>query len=597
MSPKTAPAEDAADAVLAARLFALDPAALGGVVFRGPGGPDRERFLSALARLLPKDAPVRRLPVSVDDERLLGGLDLAATLASGRPVERPGLLAEADRGVVVAPMAERLDRGQAARIAAALDQGSGASPSDRLQAVRSSRFGLVLLDEGVGEEEAPPAALLERCGPRLRLPATGLPDRLGRRRELEAARRRLKRQGPASPALVEALCRAAEALGLVSARDPLLALAWARASAALAGRPEPGAADAAAAARLVLLTRAGLEPPPAGEDAEAQGIDEGPADPPEASDAHPREEGQEGSSPPVPPDPGEEQELEVVITAVRAALPDGVLDGTSKAVRTSAAGPRGRGAGDRKLSPLRGRPLRSRPGSIARGGRLDLAATLKAAAPFARIRPRPPHGGLAVRPADFHIRRFVQEREATVVFLVDASGSAALQRLGEAKGAVEILLAQAYVSRTRAALVVFRGSGAEVVLEPTRSLARAKRRLADLAGGGGTPLASALERGLALAREERRRQRTPLIVVLTDGRANIARDGSQGRAAAEEDARVLATAIRAEGVSCVYIDTAARPAPDAERWAKALGARYLPLPFADARALGALAGALRAEVV
>jgi len=104
-----------------------------------------------------------------------------------------------------------------------------------------------------------------------------------------------------------------------------------------------------------------------------------------------------------------------------------------------------------------------------------------------------------VRRDDFRVRRFAERAEATTIFAVDASGSAAAARLAEAKGAVELLLAEAYVARTQVALVAFRGTGAEAVLPPTRSLARAKRVLADLAGGGGTPLAAGLTVPVAVA--------------------------------------------------------------------------------------------------
>jgi len=97
-----------------------------------------------------------------------------------------------------------------------------------------------------------------------------------------------------------------------------------------------------------------------------------------------------------------------------------------------------------------------------------------------------------VRPADIHLSRYETRRDRLLIFTVDASGSAALARLAEAKGAVELLLAQAYARRDQVALVAFRGDGAETLLPPTRSLVQAKRRLAGLPGGGGTPLAAGL---------------------------------------------------------------------------------------------------------
>ena len=150
---------------------------------------------------------------------------------------------------------------------------------------------------------------------------------------------------------------------------------------------------------------------------------------------------------------------------------------------------------------------------------------------------------ILIRKDDFRISRFKQRTETTTIFVVDASGSAALHRLAEAKGAVELLLADCYIRRDQVALIAFRGSVAELLLPPTRSLARAKRSLAGLPGGGGTPLAAGLDAAFALSDSIRRKGQTPTVVVLTDGRANIARDGGQGRPRAEEDAMQRRAAI------------------------------------------------------
>jgi magnesium chelatase subunit D len=142
------------------------------------------------------------------------------------------------------------------------------------------------------------------------------------------------------------------------------------------------------------------------------------------------------------------------------------------------------------------------------------------------------------------------------------------------------------------AVVAFRGKAAEILLPPTPSLVRAKRSLAGLPGGGPTPLASGIDAAAALAAETSRRGRTPLLVLLTDGRANIARDGTAGRPMAEEDALSAAAPIRAAGIAALLLDTAPRPHPYAKRLAEAMGARYLPLPAADAARLsGAVAAA------
>jgi magnesium chelatase subunit D len=181
--------------------------------------------------------------------------------------------------------------------------------------------------------------------------------------------------------------------------------------------------------------------------------------------------------------------------------------------------------------------------------------------------------------------RFKQRAETTTIFVVDASGSAALHRLAEAKGAVELLLADCYVRRDQVALIAFRGEGAELLLSPTRSLVRAKRCLAALPGGGGTPLAAGIDAAALLSEVIQRRGGTPTVVCLTDGRANVGRSGAKGREQALDEALESAAGLRFAGVRCMVIDTSPRPHTSAERLADALDGVYLPLPHADARKL------------
>uniref|UniRef100_UPI00313793C4 VWA domain-containing protein n=1 Tax=Variovorax sp. YR752 TaxID=1884383 RepID=UPI00313793C4 len=183
------------------------------------------------------------------------------------------------------------------------------------------------------------------------------------------------------------------------------------------------------------------------------------------------------------------------------------------------------------------------------------------------------------------VTRYKQKTRTTTIFAIDASGSSALHRLAEAKGAVELLLADCYVRRDQVAVLAFRGPGAELLLPPTRSLVRAKRSLAGLPGGGGTPLAAGLDAAWALAEGIVRRGDTPLVVLLTDGRANIGRDGQADRARAEQDALKSAERWRGSAVAAVVVDTSARPEPRARALAQRMAALYLPLPHARADTL------------
>jgi magnesium chelatase subunit D len=574
-----------ADALRIATLAGADPHGCGGIWLKAGPGPVRDAFLAALHAALPPGAPTRRMPTAIADDRLLGGLDLTATLAAGRPVVQRGLMAEADRGLVVVPMAERLSPGTAARLAAALDRGAVAVAREGLAAQLPARFGLILLDEGV-EEEAAPRALTDRLAFHLDLwrlaPRDLAPGDFTPPAPAPAA---TEPQRPVPPASAEAaataLCATAEALGIGSIRAPILALRVARLAAGLSGDPL-GETQMSEAARLVLASRATRLPPseeaPETDPEEAPG-DPRPGDPPEPEAApDPETDRTDGS--------GRALE-EVVLEAARAAIPAGllaVLAGEQTRSRSAQAGR----AGAVAASTRAGRPAGSRPGDPRRG-RLALVETLRAAAPWQRLR----GGGvndvgparIRVRPEDVRIARYRQRTETTTIFAVDASGSAALERLAEAKGAVELLLAESYVRRDRVALVAFRGRGADLVLAPTRSLVRAKRGLAGLPGGGGTPLAAGLDAALGIAEAVRRGGGSPVVVLLTDGRANIARSGEAGRARAGEDALAAARAFRAAGQRAILIDTAPRPQEAARRLAAAMAARYLPLPQADAGTL------------
>jgi magnesium chelatase subunit D len=589
--PPASPAERAwEDAMAVAALVVIDPAGLGGVVVRAAPGPVRDTWLTALRRLLPESAPLRRVPPNVPDSRLLGGLDMAATLQAGRAVAERGLLAEVDGGLLLLAMAERLPPGTAGRIAAVLDAGEVAAERDGMRLWAATRFGVVALDEGAAPDERPPTALTERLAftigldavhPREALAAV-LPDpaRVG------AAKARLTAV-KAGDDVLQALCGAAMALGIASLRAPLLALHAARAAAALAGRDAVSEEDAALAARLVLAPRATCLPAPP----ESQAEDPPPEPPPPDPEAESAEEQQQL-------DPDQLQEM--VLAAIAATLPPDVL----ARLRLAGAAPRRGGAEGRagmlRQAQLRGRPIGTRPGALRQGAtKLSLVETLRAAAPWQPFR-RAERGGapgprIIVRKEDVRIRRFRERTGSTAIFVVDASGSSALHRLAEAKGAVELLLADCYVRRDQVALIAFRGAAAELVLPPTGSLVRAKRSLAALPGGGGTPLASALDQARALAEQVRRKGRTPVLVLLTDGRANVARDGSGGRARAEEEALAAARLARAEALTALVVDTSPRPQPQARAIAEALAARYLPLPQADGRVLSQATRGLLAE--
>ncbi len=229
---------------------------------------------------------------------------------------------------------------------------------------------------------------------------------------------------------------------------------------------------------------------------------------------------------------------------------------------------------------------------MPRGGhKLALIDSLRAAVPWQQVRRREQRADAAspiiMRKEDLRIRRFEERTARVTIFAVDASGSAAAARLAEAKGVVELMLGQAYVTRSEVALVAFRGDSADLLLPPTRSLTRARRALAELPGGGGTPLAMGLNAAREVAESVMARGRSAALVILTDGRANIAADGSPGRPQAAADAQTAARAIAARGIEALVVDISARPGPEGAALAAALEGRFLALPRADARMLQA----------
>lgn len=553
------PADPLEDAVLAARLFTLAPATFKGMTLRG-SSPAREALMAALAGAL----PLRRLPGHVDDERLLGGIDLAASLAAGKPVRQTGLIEEARGGALVAGMAERLDPGIAGRLAQALDEGGTA---------------LVLLDDAAEPDEAPPASLTERLAFACDLAASRRWEGVA----LEPGQETLVAVSPLDDAALHALAATAEALGVESLRALIFAAEAARGLAALAGRTSTSEADLAGAVRLVLAPRATRLPP---QEQEAPPDDQ-PPPPPDGERDDPTDSDRQQPEPDL---------SEILVEAAKAAIPAGLLEqfAQGKAPRRAASS----GTGQRRKAATRGKPLGARPGMPRGGAKLALIDSLRAAVPWQQLRRRElgadADAPIIMRKEDLRIRRFEERSARVTIFAVDASGSAAAARLAEAKGAVELMLAQAYVTRSEVALVAFRGTSAELLLPPTRSLTRARRTLAELPGGGGTPLALGLDAAREVAEAVIARGRSAALVILTDGRANIAADGAPGRAQAMQDAEAAAKAIAARQIEALVIDIAARPGPEGAALAGAMDGRFLALPRADARVLAAAISAVQA---
>ena len=564
----------AAETAMAA--FAVAPHRLGGLWLHCAPGPVRSIYLDLVNEYLPGSG-YRKIPLHIQESRLLGGIDLTRTLAAGTVHWQQGLLEESHDGVVLLAMAERASRQVIAHLSSALDAGQLIVAREGLNRTIPAAFGVIALDEGA-EGEAPEQALTERLGLRVDLTEVSIHDATSCAIDPQdvVSARDTWQQVSLPESLLETLVATSLALGIHSPRAVILASRLTKILAALDHQTVADESHVTAAVTLSLAHRATHLPELAQED-----IEDEQTPPPEQS-TEPEESDPSSKTDLSPP-------TNALIEAALAHMPAGLLASLGRGSLSRGKSSMGGKSGARQRHKQRGRPVGSQPGDPRRGERLNLMATLRAAAPWQGLRQREASNGqprgLRVKPSDFRVTRFRYQRESTTIFVVDASGSAAMHRMAEAKGAVELLLADCYSRRDHVALIAFRGEQAELLLPPTRSLVRAKRALAALPGGGGTPLAHAIELTTLLSGQVLREGATPTAVFLTDGVANIALDGSSGRQGATEDALAAAKRFQAQGCRALIIDASPRAQPRARELATALGGDYLLMPRAEASSL------------
>jgi magnesium chelatase subunit D len=504
-----------------------------------------ESFVAAYGEAIGMPKPFRQLPATLNPEVFTGSLDLAATMALGSPVKALGLLDTEGMLRLLIRRAEALETAAVSHLANMLDD-------NRL---------ILAAVTNPGDDEV-------RISPRL---ADRLPFQLDQKVNsvwtpaiIDEARQRLRSLELAQEKINE-ISQAALALGISSPRSVLHVLQASRAIAALNGKASVDEEALSIAARLVLAHRA-TRLPVSEEEQQEQLTQQSPNE---------VQSNQSQSSKP--------ENAEVVLEAVRAAIPAHLLESF-----TAGLGPRGSGRNIKKSGPskaksTRGRRMGSRRSQSLASQRLDILATLRNAAPWQPLRRRVAHASrMIVTRDDFQVHRIKQRNESTAIFLVDASGSTAFQRLAEAKGAVETILSECYVRRDKVALISFRSKTAEELLPPTRSLERAKRALSALPGGGGTPLASALDKGFQLADQVRRADASPIVIVLTDGRANVTREGDGNKVKALEESAVAARAFAAHRIPSMVVDVSPEPSRHARELAVQMGANYFSMPRAQA---------------
>ena len=581
------------DANMVAILLAINPRGLKGVSIKSQFGPVRDAWLNYFINLLPADSKVIKAPANLSSEQLFGSLDIESALLSGEFKVSQGLLERLGGHYLLLPMAERMNLQAMTHISQALDE---KNLFNHPNPANNSHFGVIVFDESDSQEEGVNLRLLDRLAFGIYLDRFSIGDI---KESLNVTPSDIEDAITFLPSvtcpqdLVEVLVKAGLSLGISSLRANQFAVEVAKSLAALRGLIAVGQEEVIDAARLVYTHLQSMQALP--EEGANNHSDEDVASNQETQHDSDNETSEDAESSDLenadPPFSNDDLE-ELVVEAVKTSLPPKLIlqmNQTLRSAKTKAsiAGK----SGSIEKSDVSGRPHGARKGLPGNGRRLDILKSIRTAIPWQRLRAqqvnailKPAIGSrIHFRAEDLHTKQYLKRRGTVTIFLVDASGSSATQRLSEAKGALEGLLGQCYIRRDEVAMLSMRGSKVEIVLPPTRSLVRAKRNLATLPGGGGTPLASGLRSANEMAISLERKGLTPIIVIMTDGKANVNLNGVGGRTGAHNDAIATAKELRMKNHRILFVDTSPQPEKLAQELAGIMAARYFPLPYTGSR--------------
>lgn len=549
--------EKAKEAIL---LTLVNPFA-GGLLLSGEKGSGKSTLVRSARELV--DAPWVEIPISVTEDRLFGSIDAEEAIRSGHKKLLPGLIDEADKGIIYMDDVNLLrddllsavlnireaggyrlerdglseERKTAFTVLAVMNPDSGT-----LSASSLDRFGLFAEADPSCDEQAR-QEIIRRV---LAFEKDGIAFRAQWQEETEALKKKVEeaRNALGSVEVSDAMVQLAAVYTLkahvAGHRADIYLIEAARAEAALAGRKYVLPKDLEKAAEFVLphrMRKAEEQQPPEDMKPEQQ---EEENRPPEKEPEQPSASETEFSHPPKPQPPQidtedtndsshEQNEDNAKMANPRGQSRERIDDADLHVnlppmwIEPSKDRKPKKGSGKRSLTMtdlMQGRYVRA---EIPRAKTSDIAfdATLRAAAPYQRARPS---NGCAVVIRKEDLRSKVREKRTGNIFLfvVDASGSmGARERMKTVKGVIFKILLDAYQKRDRVGMVAFRKKQAEVLLPVTRSVDFAQKKLASMPTGGKTPLAKGLLKAEdvldMLYRQDANQD--PVVILITDGRA------------------------------------------------------------------------------
>jgi magnesium chelatase subunit D len=531
---------------LAFELTAINPSLFGGIILKGATHDHMEPILSFFKN---SEIKLNKIFSNFSITDLNGGIDPLESLQKGHLVQRKGILNRS--GWFLCTSLNEMPRALQSMLNRQMD---------------NIKMGpLLALDDGFWKNESFPAQLCDRLAFSIDLTEVRFNQYFPK---FFSIIKPTLPKAKITEAQIQSVVVSAIQFGIDDIRPAYMTITAAQYLATLDGRVTVEQNDLTLAATLILAHRAQMVP----EETENNQQDDTQK---ENEDVDKEENRQKNNNEINLP-------TEVLIEAIKASLPENIYEHLKNNIRQKAK--TGSGFGHRQKSRVKGRPKPSRNVPPGDQERIDIVSTLRSAAPWQKLRKRQlkTSKNIVILPGDLHTFNFEDRSERVIIFLVDASGSAAMNRLGESKGAIELMLADSYARRDYVSLISFRDTSAEILLPPTRSLVQTKKRLSSLMAGGGTPLATGLDAGIKLAQNCKRSGKMPSLAILTDGKANIDLDGLPNREKALSDSVLVGEMGKKFGMKSVFIDCGKRPNNNLKTIANSMGGNYVSLPRTNA---------------